>query len=105
MIEIDEDDLTLVPFEDVLKKALKNPTVAAEFNALQEQKRLARVLKNARLEKQMTQAEVAKLSGMNVQNISRLERGLISPTFVTLNRYARALGGSFQFQFDPPKSK
>lgn len=105
MIEFDEDDLTLVPFEEVLKEALQNPTVAAEFNALREQKRLAKMLKNARLAKQMTQAEVAKLSGMNVQNISRLERGLISPTFTTLNRYARALGGSFQFQFDPPTTE
>lgn len=100
MIEKDPD-LELIPFEQVLAEALKNPVVAAEFNALQEQKRLARMLKKARLEKQLTQAQVAEISGINVKNISRLERGITSPTFATLTRYAKALGGSFQFQFDP----
>lgn len=100
MSHIDDEDLVLVPFEEVLAQQMQNPRFEVEFNALQEQKRLAQMLKSARLAKQMTQAEIAELSGMNVQNISRLERGVISPTFATLNRYARALGGSFYFQFD-----
>lgn len=100
MIEKDLN-LELVSFDDVLADMMKNPQFAAEFNALQEQKRLARMLKQARLEKQLTQAQVAELSGINVKNISRLERGITSPTFATLTRYAKALGGSFQFQFDP----
>lgn len=100
MIEKDPN-LELVSFDDVLADMMKNPQFAAEFNALQEQKRLARMLKQARLEKQLTQAQVAELSGINVKNISRLERGITSPTFATLTRYAKALGGSFQFQFDP----
>lgn len=100
MIEKDPD-LELVSFDDVLADMMQNQQFAAEFNALQEQKRLARMLKKARLEKQLTQAQVAELSGINVKNISRLERGITSPTFATLTRYAKALGGSFQFQFDP----
>ncbi|MDO4697648.1 MAG: helix-turn-helix transcriptional regulator [Pasteurellaceae bacterium] len=100
MIEKDPD-LELVSFDDVLADMMQNQQFAAEFNALQEQKRLTRMLKKARLEKQLTQAQVAELSGINVKNISRLERGITSPTFATLTRYAKALGGSFQFQFDP----
>lgn len=99
MIEKDPN-LTLISFDEVLKKQMEDPQFEADFNALQEQKRLANMLKEARLKKQLTQAQVAKISGINVKNISRLERGITSPTFVTLARYAKALGGSFKFQFD-----
>lgn len=100
MIEKDSE-FELIPFDEILAEQMQDPQFAAEFNALQEQKRLARMLKQARLEKQLTQAQVAQISGINVKNISRLERGISSPTFATLTRYAKALGGSFQFQFDP----
>ena len=97
-----DEDLTLIPFDNVLAEAMKNPEFAESYSALREQRRLARMLKEARIEKSLTQAQVAELSGINVKNISRLERGVTSPTFGTLMRYARALGGSFYFKFDQP---
>ena len=95
-----DPELELVSFDDFLTQQMQNPEFAEEYNSLREQRRLAQMLKEARLTKKLTQAEVAQRSGINVKNISRLERGLVSPTFATLNRYAKAIGGSFYFQFD-----
>lgn len=42
--------------------------------------------------------------GAEKQNISRMEKGIISPNLTTLSRYAAALGGTFVFQFNPNSS-
>ncbi|HDL5698899.1 TPA: helix-turn-helix transcriptional regulator [Mannheimia haemolytica] len=90
-------DLEVVPFDDVLEQAMKNSQFKQEFNELRVQRELAQILRQARLEKNLTQAQVAELSGINVKNISRLERGVISPKYATVVRYLNALGGSFQY--------
>lgn len=90
-------ELDIVSFDDVLQQAMKNPQFKEEFDELRVQRELAKTLKQARLEKNLTQAQVAELSGINVKNISRLERGVISPKYATVVRYLNALGGSFQY--------
>ncbi|MDD0823913.1 helix-turn-helix transcriptional regulator [Mannheimia sp. AT1] len=90
-------DLEVIPFEDVLQQAMKNPEFKEEFDELQVQRELAQLLKQARLDKNLTQAQVAEISGINVKNISRLERGIVSPKYATVVRYLKALGGSFKY--------
>lgn len=87
----------LISFDDVLASAMRNPEFANEFNELREQRKLAETLKKARLAKKLTQLQVAELSGINVKNISRLERGMVSPKFTTVVRYLKAVGGEFQY--------
>lgn len=50
-------------------------------------------LKAARQQCKLTQQEVAQRAGLRKQNISRMEKGIISPNLTTLSRYAAALGG------------
>jgi transcriptional regulator with XRE-family HTH domain len=49
-------------------------------------------LKRARHEAKISQMEVARRAGIDVAVVSRLERGLHSPTINTLGKMARAVG-------------
>ncbi|QWA11101.1 helix-turn-helix transcriptional regulator [Sodalis ligni] len=94
------EDFDLVPFAEVKAIALKNPDVQEAYNDIQVRKALAAQLKTARKAMHLTQQYIALKTGIKKQNISRIENGLVSPNFSTLNKYAAALGGSFVFQLN-----
>ncbi|WP_413736519.1 helix-turn-helix domain-containing protein [Sodalis sp. RH21] len=95
-----DEDLELVSFAEVKAAALKNPDVLEAYNDIQIRKALAAQLKTARKAMHLTQQDIALKTGIKKQNISRIENGLVSPNFSTLNRYAAALGGTFIFQLN-----
>jgi len=49
----------------------------------------------------VSQAELAARSGTSQPSIARLEKGLVSPTVITLDRIARALGTDLVIDFEP----
>ncbi len=49
----------------------------------------------------MSQVELAEEAGMTQPAIARLEKGLVSPTVITLDRIARALGTELVIDFEP----
>jgi HTH-type transcriptional regulator / antitoxin HipB len=49
----------------------------------------------------ISQSELADLAGMSQPSIARLERGVVSPTVITLDRIARALGADLVIDFEP----
>ena len=53
---------------------------------------LGKAFKFHRKNKDMTQEEVAEESGIHASDISRLENGLINPTYKQMQRIAKALG-------------
>lgn len=57
-----------------------------EFN-----RKIGLYLKKVRLQKKMTQLELASRIGVDFQNISRIERGILSPTLYWLNNITEAL--------------
>ncbi|MDH2926840.1 helix-turn-helix transcriptional regulator [Lonepinella koalarum] len=76
---------------------MQNPAFAAEYKRLEEQEQLMASLKAQREAQNLTQKDIAEKTGMKIQNVSRLERGLVRPTLDTLSRYANALGGRIEF--------
>ena len=60
----------------------------------------ARRLKALRIEKQMTQEDLAKAAGVSTAFISSVERGIHSPSFDTLESIASALGVPVRHLFD-----
>ena len=56
---------------------------------------LGAMLAAARAERHLTQPSLARLSGIQQAEISRIETGRGNPTFTTLNRLANALGARF----------
>lgn len=58
-------------------------------------KRFGKFVADVRIRKGLTQSELAALIGNNPQNISRLERGEVSPTLYWITLLAEA----FEFSF------
>lgn len=61
---------------------------------------LAGTLLAARQQCSMTQRELSEISGVAQADISRFERGVITPTVPTLLRLVSALGGTVSIVFD-----
>ena len=64
------------------------------------QSQFARRLKALRIQKQLTQAELAEMTGRSTSFISSLERGIDAPSFTTLERIAQALDVLVRDLFD-----
>ena len=82
--------------QKLVEKALKRPGVKKAYDELEEEFYLLATLIQARQVAGKTQAEVAKAMGTTTSVVGRLEssggKKRHSPTLVTLQRYAHALG-------------
>jgi len=89
--------------EEFRKKALKNPAVKAEYDALSAAFEMKRQMITMRKEAGLTQEQMAELLGTRKSNISRLESvsSDISPRLATVEDYARVLGYSMKVAFEP----
>lgn len=89
--------------EQFRKKALKNPDVKAEYDALSVAFEMKRQMITMRKNAGVTQEQMAELLGTKKSNISRLENvsSAISPRLVTVEDYARVLGYSVKVEFEP----
>ncbi len=90
-------------FEGFKEKTLKNPGVKKEYDALGPVFELRRKMIRIRMEKGMTQEQLAERMGTKRSNISRLEAGenVSFPTFKTISKYAEALGYKVKVEFEP----
>jgi DNA-binding XRE family transcriptional regulator len=61
-------------------------------------------LHGARTHRGLTQRELAETSGVTQADISRIERGVITPTVPTLLRLVQALGANLAIVFDEPRT-
>ena len=68
------------------------PVAAAQFAALDERYHLAQKVMAARREAGLSQATLAKMTGIGQADISRFERGRANPTVSTLAALAHGLG-------------
>ncbi|MBQ2161456.1 MAG: DUF2442 domain-containing protein [Firmicutes bacterium] len=53
----------------------------------------------------LSQCEVSRLSGIDQADISRIERGIANPSVSTLDRIAKALGGSLTISITIPSAE
>jgi DNA-binding XRE family transcriptional regulator len=81
-------------FKDFKTKALQNEEVKKEYDALKPLFAIKKQLVVARLDKGITQEEIAQKIGTSKSNISRLEslNNNYMPNLATLIKYAEALG-------------
>lgn len=86
-------------FIETFKEQLKSHNFKKEFNNLEPQYQVIREMIKAREEKNMTQVELSKLTGISQADISRLENGEANPTIEMLNRIAYAFGKKLELQF------
>ncbi len=92
---IDPKNRKHLDFEVWEKEALKDPRFRAEYDKQQPEFALIR----ARIEKGLTQEELAKKIGTKQSVISRLESGRANPSVAFLKKLAQALNSHLEIKF------
>ena len=85
-----------IPYEGLKAKALSDPEIRAEYEALAPEFEISNELLKARLRAGLSQAELASLMGTSQSAIARLESGQTLPSTKTLIRFAEATGSKIQ---------
>lgn len=93
----------MTKFSDLKNKWMQDPAFRAEYEALEDEFRLADVLIRARVAADMTQADVAKAMHTSQSYIARLEGGSVIPSFKALQRFAKATGTRLRINFEHPQ--
>lgn len=86
-------------FQKFKAEMMQDPEVRKEYEALQPEMDVIRALLNARIEQNLTQKQLAELSGIRQSNISRIENGTCSPTIATLQQLAAGMGKRVHIEF------
>jgi DNA-binding XRE family transcriptional regulator len=80
-------------------RALQNPQVQREYEALTEEFELIDKLLKMRESAGLTQEALARKMGTKKSNVCRLEKGNTNPSLSTLKRYAKACGFEITMDF------
>ena len=86
-------------FSRYLEQQLQDPEFKEEWDSSKPEYELMRLLVLARSKNNMTQAELARKTGIRQSNISRIENGKCSPNLDTLIKLAKGLNKKIQIQF------
>lgn len=78
------------------KQLLKNPKIKKAYDELGPEFALVEMLIKKRLEKKLTQAQLAKKIGTKQSAISRLEQGSYNPSLQFLKKVSLALDAKLQ---------
>jgi len=82
-----------------LEKQLKDPEFSAEWERQRPEREYIKAIIAARMEQNLTQAELARKTGIRQSNISRIENGNCSPTVATLQQIADGIGKKLHIEF------
>ena len=85
-------------FSRYVEQQLENPEFKEEWDSSKPEYELMRLLVLARSKNKMTQAELARKTGIRQSNISRIENGKCSPNLDTLIKLAKGLNKKIQIQ-------
>jgi ribosome-binding protein aMBF1 (putative translation factor) len=79
----------------------RGPEAFARYERARTAIMVGSAVRAARRRAGMSQVELARRAGTSQPSIARLERGLVSPTVISLDRIARALGAELVIDFEP----
>jgi transcriptional regulator with XRE-family HTH domain len=83
------------------KEQMKNAEFAKEYEAIQPELNVIRAIVDARTSQNMTQKELAKRTGINQADISKLENGTRNPSVSLLKRLADGMNMALKIEFVP----
>lgn len=84
--------------DELLQEELKDEEFAKIWEETELEYQIKRMLVAARIEKKMTQKDLAEKSGVRQSNISRIESGACVPTLTTLKELAKGLGKTLRIE-------
>ena len=90
---------THMPFSVFKAELLKDPKVKAEYDRLEPEYAAIEAVLKARMEKGLTQTQLAKKMGTKQAVVSRLESGVANPSVKFLMRLADALDCRLEIRF------
>ena len=86
-------------FEDYKKQQMQDPELVREYEAIQPEMDVIRAIVNARTSQNLTQNELAKRTGINQADISKLENGTRNHSVNLLKRLADGMGMALKIEF------
>ena len=87
------------------QKALQNPEVKAEYDALQPEYDIIQAMIDARIKQNMTQKDLSARTGITQADISRIENGTRNPSLNMVKKLAQGLGMQLKLEFIPTPTK
>lgn len=81
-----------IPFSDIRAEWMQEPAFRAHYERMGPAMDMAFALAEARYAAGLTQAEVAQRMGTSQAAVARMERGIVRPTWTSIERYASAVG-------------
>lgn len=88
-------------YDDFLKEQLQDEEFKKEYDNLQPELDVIRAMVNARTSQNLTQKQLAKRSGINQADISKLENGTRNPSINLLKRLAEGMDMVLKIEFIP----
>ena len=85
----------------MLNEQMQNEEFRKEYEAIQPEMDVIRVIVEARISQNLTQKELSERSGINQADISKIENGTRNPSLNLLKRLADGMGMSLKIEFIP----
>lgn len=89
----------LITFDQVLAEQMKNSEFRKEWEKSEPHFQLMNAIIGARIEKKMTQQQLAKKAKTTQAVISRIQNATVSPTLELIQRIAEAMGKRLEIKF------
>jgi len=86
-------------YQTLKKSLLKDKEIKKVYDDLEPEFRLSQMIIAKRIEKGMSQADLAKKIGTKQPAVARLESGTYNPSVTLLKKTAKALGSSLHISF------
>jgi DNA-binding XRE family transcriptional regulator len=90
----------LISFQEHKKRMLRDPEVRREYERLGPEYELIEEMLRKRIEKKMSQADLARKIGTKQSAISRVESGNGNPTLAFMQKIAEAFGSRLSISFE-----
>jgi predicted transcriptional regulator len=85
-------------FEEFLNESLQEQEFREEWEKSEIEYQITKMLVLARREKNLTQQELADITGVRQSNISRIENGSCMPSIATLETLAKGLNKTLKIE-------
>lgn len=90
---------------ELLEEQLQDKEFRTEYEKIQPDMDVIRAIVNARHSQNLTQQQLAKRTGINQADISKLENGTRNPSLNLLKRLAEGMGMTLKLEFIPKVKK
>ena len=87
-----------------MEQQLADPEFAKEYENIQPELNVIRAVVDARTSKNLTQKQLAELTGIDQADISRIENGTRNTTINVLQRLAEGMGMALKIEFVPKQN-